>query len=65
MSASIKLSSQNGRRHRAAGETFSIGKPRDRRLRMHGIVIATVRLCHGPLGPDSYSSRVKYSRYSD
>ncbi|MCA9028943.1 MAG: hypothetical protein KDA86_27320 [Planctomycetaceae bacterium] len=29
----------NGSRHRAAGETLSIGKPCDRRLRVHGIVI--------------------------
>ena len=29
----------NVSRHRAAGETLSIGKPRDRRIRVHGIVI--------------------------
>jgi len=33
---------QNGSRHRAAGETLSIGKPRDRRLRMHGIVTRSI-----------------------
>jgi len=29
----------NASRHRAAGETLSLGEPRDRRLRVHGIVL--------------------------